>query len=268
MKVLYLTAKDAGCSPTDAEVKSRLDEISAELPPGVTLEDALKASRSSVEELSGNIRQQLTIQGYMEEQTKDIHATDEEIAKRYEDMKVTSALNRPQETADVAHILVKVAADADEETWAAAKTRIDAARERIVTGKEDFGAVAAEVTDDPGSKATGGLYREVRRGQMVPEFDKASFETPVGEITEPFKTQFGWHFLTVKAKHEAGVMTLDEATDSIKGMIEGEKRREKLNALIAEAKKEKYKVEILLELEPEPEEPAEDTGAVIIDGST
>jgi parvulin-like peptidyl-prolyl isomerase len=271
VKVLYLVAKDAGTLPTDEEMKSQLDEmrdeLGAQLPPGVTFEDALKSSGTSIEEYSEIIiRPRLTIQKYMEALNKEIQVTDEEVAKRYEDMKVTQALSRPQETVDVAHILVKVASGAEEEAWTEAKTRIDAARERIVTGGEDFGAVAAVVSEDEGSKKNGGLYREVPRGKMVPEFDKASFETPVGDVTEPFRTQFGWHFLTVQAKHEAGVMTLEEVAESLTGMIEGEKRTEKLKSIITEAKEKKYKVEILLVAEPE--KPAEDTGAVIIDGST
>lgn len=45
--------------------------------------------------------------------------------------------------------------------------------------------------------ANGGDLGYFRRGQMVPEFDQAAFSLPVGEISEPIKTQFGWHLLVV-----------------------------------------------------------------------
>ena len=68
-------------------------------------------------------------------------------------------------------------------------------REEIVAGK-DFAEVAKEVSMCP-SGAKGGDLGYFGRGQMVPEFDKAAFSLPVGEISEPIKTQFGWHLLVV-----------------------------------------------------------------------
>ncbi|OGH99217.1 MAG: peptidylprolyl isomerase [Candidatus Melainabacteria bacterium GWA2_34_9] len=68
-------------------------------------------------------------------------------------------------------------------------------REEILAGK-DFAEVAKEVSMCP-SGAKGGDLGYFGRGQMVPEFDKAAFSLPVGEISEPIKTQFGWHLLVV-----------------------------------------------------------------------
>ena len=68
-------------------------------------------------------------------------------------------------------------------------------REEILAGKE-FAEVAKEVSMCP-SGAKGGDLGYFGRGQMVPEFDKAAFSLPVGEISEPIKTQFGWHLLVV-----------------------------------------------------------------------
>ncbi|HBG49954.1 MAG TPA: peptidylprolyl isomerase [Cyanobacteria bacterium UBA9971] len=68
-------------------------------------------------------------------------------------------------------------------------------REEILAGKE-FTEVAKEVSMCP-SGAKGGDLGYFGKGQMVPEFDKAAFSLPVGEISEPIKTQFGWHLLVV-----------------------------------------------------------------------
>ena len=68
-------------------------------------------------------------------------------------------------------------------------------REEILAGKE-FAEVAKEVSMCP-SGAKGGDLGYFGKGQMVPEFDKAAFSLPVGEISEPIKTQFGWHLLVV-----------------------------------------------------------------------
>lgn len=68
-------------------------------------------------------------------------------------------------------------------------------REEILAGK-DFAEVAKEVSLCP-SGAKGGDLGFFGRGQMVPEFDAAAFSLPVGQVSEPIKTQFGWHLLVV-----------------------------------------------------------------------
>ena len=68
-------------------------------------------------------------------------------------------------------------------------------REEIVNGR-DFAEVAREVSKCP-SGAKGGDLGYFGRGRMVPQFDKAAFELPVNQLSEPIQTQFGWHLLVV-----------------------------------------------------------------------
>jgi len=68
-------------------------------------------------------------------------------------------------------------------------------RDEILAGK-DFADVAAEVSNCP-SSAQGGDLGFFSRGMMVPEFDEAAFTLEVGELSEPIRTQFGWHLLIV-----------------------------------------------------------------------
>lgn len=62
---------------------------------------------------------------------------------------------------------------------------------------EDFAKLAKENSDDTGSGANGGELGTFKHGQMVPAFEKAAFEQPVGKVGEPFKTQFGYHIVKV-----------------------------------------------------------------------
>ncbi len=67
-------------------------------------------------------------------------------------------------------------------------------RQRILDG-EDFGELAMQYSDDPGSGSQGGNLGWAGRGRYVPEFDEAAFTLAVGEISQPIKTTFGYHII-------------------------------------------------------------------------
>ncbi len=90
----------------------------------------------------------------------------------------------------------------DEEALEKAK----ALRAQIVAGG-DFATIAKAESDDPGSGANGGDLNSFGHGQMVPPFEQAAFSLPVGQISEPVKSQFGYHLILVE-KHET--KTFDE----------------------------------------------------------
>ncbi len=77
-----------------------------------------------------------------------------------------------------------------------AKQMIDSLYNRIQKG-EDFAVLAATYSNDPGSARDGGSLGWVTPGTMVPEFDQRMQNTPKGQVSEPFQTQFGWHILQV-----------------------------------------------------------------------
>ena len=77
-----------------------------------------------------------------------------------------------------------------------AKQMIDSIYTRLKAG-EDFATLAATFSNDPGSARDGGSLGWVTPGVMVPEFEAKMKSTPVGQITAPFQTQFGWHILEV-----------------------------------------------------------------------
>ena len=77
---------------------------------------------------------------------------------------------------------------------------------------------------------------------MVPEFDKAVFQMEVGKVSEPVKTQFGYHIIKVNEKNEEKKLTFDQ----VKGQIENKIRKQKEQKLYMDTMgklSEKYKVE-------------------------
>jgi peptidyl-prolyl cis-trans isomerase D len=81
----------------------------------------------------------------------------------------------------------------------AALQRAQALRAEIVGGA-DFAAVAQRESADPGSAQRGGDLGSFGRGQMVPAFEEAAFSLPVGQVSEPVQTPFGYHLIQVQQR--------------------------------------------------------------------
>lgn len=77
-----------------------------------------------------------------------------------------------------------------------AKQQINSIYNRLKAG-EDFAVLASTFSNDPGSARDSGSLGWVSPGVMVPEFEARMKSTPIGQTSEPFQTQFGWHILQV-----------------------------------------------------------------------
>lgn len=96
-------------------------------------------------------------------------------------------------------------------TEAEALAKVTELRAKIVAGA-DFAAVAKESSDDTGSGANGGDLGVFGKGQMVPEFDKEAFILPVGQVSQPVKSPFGYHLIKVESH-------LTKPFDDVKAVI-------------------------------------------------
>ena len=118
----------------------------------------------------------------------------------------------------VRHILMKTNELDDDET---VRQKLGKLRERILKG-EDFAGIASTTSADPGSAPDGGDLGWTGPGTFVPEFDKAIADLKDGEISEPFKTRYGWHIAQM-----LGTRTYDSTLDV---------RRQRAFAAIRESK--------------------------------
>ena len=120
------------------------------------------------------------------------------------DQLMQEAYSRKTEEVRASHILVTVPEDASPEDTASAWKRIMALRTRVVGG-EDFAKVAEGPggSDDPSAKTNGGDLGYFSVLQMVYPFETAAFNTPVGQVSQPVRTKFGFHIIKVTDRRPA-----------------------------------------------------------------
>ncbi len=132
---------------------------------------------------------ELTLDGLIDDPS--IEVSEDDIIAGYEREKAASL---GDEQRDSRHILLQITDDRSAEQ---ASAELAALKARIEAG-ESFAEIAAEYSEDPGSKAAGGDLGPVGRGLFAPEFEEALWALEVGQISDPVQTDFGVHLIELK----------------------------------------------------------------------
>ena len=151
---------------------------------------------------------------------ENVKVTDEEAKTYYEE---NPEQFRQGETVRASHILV----DSEE--------KAKAIREEIVSGTVTF-ADAAKANSTCPSKENGGDLGPFGHGQMVPEFDEAAFALEIGTVSEPVKTQFGYHLILVTERSEDTVYAFAEIKDQLKDQLLSEKQQKAYTSKVNQLK--------------------------------
>ncbi len=145
------------------------------------------------------------------------------------------------EEVKVRHILISVSKGADAKTDAAAKAKAEDVLKQLRAGG-NWAALAKKYSDDPGSKEQGGELGMLQHGATVPEFDKAAFALSPGQISEPVKTQFGYHIIQTEEKQTAHTKPFADVKGAILATMVRDKEAQAAQAygqsLANEAKKD------------------------------
>lgn len=145
---------------------------------------------------------------------KDISVSEREIESYYqENIKSYSS----PEKVKARHILVRVGEGAGEKEAEEKKKQIEEIRSKIVEGSS-FEDMAKKYSEGP-SAPEGGYLGEFQREDMVKPFSDAAFALEEGEMSEPVKTQFGWHLIKVDKKTEKSLKELKDVEDSIRNFL-------------------------------------------------
>jgi peptidyl-prolyl cis-trans isomerase C len=107
-----------------------------------------------------------------------------------------------------------------------------------VKGGEDFAKVATELSKDPGGE--GGDLGWFTKDRMVPEFSEAAFKLEPGQISDPVKTQFGWHIIKVEEKRVKTFPPFDQVKDQAARYVQQKAQTELVTGLRKDAKIERF----------------------------
>ena len=225
-----IVAKVNGKPITEAFMKLAEDELGrdlGDLPPEVKrralaeylIDNTLFAEAAEAQKLGETpafqnqlnyLKERLLRQEYFEKTLKS--AVSENEAKEIYKERIGSL--KPEEEVSARHILV----DSEE--------KAKELRAKIVAGA-DFAEVAKESSSDRGTKDQGGSLRYFGQGQMVPEFDTAVFKMKKGEISEPVKTNFGWHIIKLDDRRRKEPPSFEAVKDTIMNSLAMRKVQEK-----------------------------------------
>lgn len=228
-KMIELEAKKQNVTVSDEDIQKELDVLIEQYGDEETLKGQLEASGSSMDDLKDDIVQYLQTRKLIE---PSIKITDEEIKTYFEENK--DSLGQAEQV-EASHILVEDKATAEE------------VLKKLKNGG-DFAELAKEYSTDEGSAANGGSLGYFGKGQMVAEFEDAAFKLEVGKISEPVKTEHGYHIIKVTDKKEAKEATLKDSKEQIKETLLTEKLQTEY-ATWLQKKEEEYKITNKLEEE-------------------
>ena len=181
----------------DDNISRRLEQLIAQIGSERRLTEYYKKSVVEIkEEMRPLMRNQLTAQRMQSTITENVKVTPVEVENVIKGLPLDSLPLIGTEV-ELAQIIInpKVSPKSEQE----AIERLDQLRTRILNGSS-FATMAILYSEDPGSNRNGGEYKGIKRGQFVTEFDAVSYNLEVGEISKPFKTEFGYHIVQLQAK--------------------------------------------------------------------
>jgi len=200
--------KEAG--ETAATFKEQLDEVLKDETTKDTYKGILDKSGLTSKEAERMLKMLISAEMAIDRKYQEIKNAVSEDEIRAEFEKAPSDYN----IVTVRHILVSTTDSSTGEevrTEEEALARAKEVRAKLIAGGS-WDELAAEYSDDPGSKMNGGLYADAVAGGWVEEFKQAANTQPVGVIGEPVKTVYGYHVILVEKREEAAFETLSQET--------------------------------------------------------
>jgi peptidyl-prolyl cis-trans isomerase C len=178
------------------------------------------ADDPEIERQVQDMRKRLVVQRLMREYQTPPEVSDEQVQAYYDANPHLFSTAKIQ----ASHILVADEAEAK------------AIREQLVKDPSKFADVAREKSTDKTSGAKGGDLGKFGQGRMVPEFERAAFGLELNTLSEPVKTQYGWHVILVSEREEGERRPFDQVKEQIRSTLRNQQMREAMDERFADLK--------------------------------
>jgi foldase protein PrsA len=228
-KIVAAEAKKQKITVSASVVNKEIDKLKAQYGGDDAFNQALESNNTTLTTVKNDLKNYLILKKLME---PDIKITDEEMKTYFNENKDSFAT---VDQVKASHILV-----ADEKTAKEIKQKLD--------NGEDFAALAKKYSTDEGTKANGGELGYFAKGTMVTEFDNVAFSLPVNTISDPVKTEYGYHIIKVEAKKAAQAANYEDSKAQIKETLFDQKVDSQYQTWL-DSKKKSYDIENTLSKE-------------------
>lgn len=233
-KLLTQFIRENKIEPSKADIETEVNKVREDIKanPGLadkTLEQVLESHGSSLDDLKRDITISLSLEKYL---GKDL---DDKKLKAYFDQH-KAAYDGTEVKAS--HILVDTRKMTNDAELNQAMEKIKKAKAEAAAGK-DFAELAKQYSDCPSKEKGGDLGFFPRKGQMVEPFAAAAFALKVGQISEPVKTNFGYHIIKVTEIKQGTAVKFDDIKQNVKQDL----LQEKAQVLISQIR-QKAKIDI------------------------
>ena len=181
----------------DESIDRRIQQLVAQIGSERKMEEYYKKSILLVkEEMRPLMKNQMISQRMQMTVAENVQISPIEVEEMIQEMPMDSLPLIGTEV-ELAQIIIepKVSKEALTETI----ERLNTLRERILNGSS-FSSMAILYSEDPGSNRNGGEYKGLKRGQFVKEFEAVAFNLRPGEVSKPFKTDYGYHIVQLQIK--------------------------------------------------------------------
>lgn len=220
--LLYQYAEKEKIDIPASRINDEIEQIKSSFGSEQDFNNALRRNNLTLNQLKESLKNQYMVDQAIHNEYAQITISDEEIAQYYEEYE--SFFFQPEKR-KISHILVE---DKEE-----AELLLNQLNDGII----DFETTAKEKSICPSAEKNGDLGY-ISRGQMVPEFEEASFSLEAGNLSDIVKTEFGYHIIKCYDIQEEKQLSLEEAGDNIKSILTSQKQNERIDELIAQLRED------------------------------
>jgi parvulin-like peptidyl-prolyl isomerase len=243
-ELLFQEALRKGVEADARALEQAYDEARAGHRDDASWEEFLKGQGLDEEGLRTELRIQHTINALVAQllQGRDFDVSDEEARAFYE---ANPAMFQTGEQISARHIQLRVPEEPSPEQVEEVRARVKEIRTRIVEGGEDFAELAKEHSEDPGSAGRGGQLQLFFRGQMPKPLEEVAFSLEPGQVSEVFRTDFGFHLLKLGERVPGETRPFETVREPLRERLEQRARQKAVQDFVAELRR-KARIETFL----------------------